>query len=101
MPRGDGAGPHGDGPKTGRGLGFCAGNDIAGFQVLPSRYGRRLGKNRGWGRGKGFGFGYGRFMGGISPEISQETLLENEARILKDQLASVEKQLSNLKKKND
>jgi len=26
MPRGDGTGPNGDGPKTGRGLGDCSGS---------------------------------------------------------------------------
>jgi hypothetical protein len=33
--------------------------------------------------------------------VSRETLLENEAKILKDQLASIEKQLLELKKKAD
>ena len=41
---------------------------------------------------------YGRFSDEVVPEVSQETLLENEARILKEQLASLEKQLSELKK---
>ncbi|MCB2220741.1 MAG: DUF5320 domain-containing protein [Bacteroidetes bacterium] len=100
MPKGNGTGPMGKGPKTGRGLGFCTGNDMAGFQYSPPGFGRRLGTNRGrrWGRGSGFGFG--RFRGETHPQVSTETLLENEARILRDQLASVEKQLSELKKKD-
>ena len=31
MPRGDRTGPRGQGPKSGRGLGFCTGNKTAGF----------------------------------------------------------------------
>jgi len=39
------------------------------------------------------------FRSGYSGYVSEETLLENEARILKDQLAFVEKQLSDIKKR--
>ena len=103
MPGGDGTGPYGQGPKTGRGFGFCSGNDTAGYNVPSAGSGRRAGRARGRGRGMGgrFGHGYGRFYGGIHPEISRETMLEIEARILKDQLASIEKELSELKKKAD
>jgi hypothetical protein len=31
MPRGDGTGPTGTGPKTGRGAGYCAGNATGGY----------------------------------------------------------------------
>ena len=31
MPRGDGTGPTGTGPRTGRGAGYCAGNATAGY----------------------------------------------------------------------
>ncbi|MGW8257130.1 MAG: DUF5320 domain-containing protein [Thermoguttaceae bacterium] len=51
MPRGDGTGPMGLGPMTGRGAGFCAGSGVPGF------VGRGLGL--GFGRGKG-GRGGGR-----------------------------------------
>lgn len=101
MPKGNGTGPMGKGPKTGRGLGFCTGNDMAGFQYSPSGFGRRSGTNRGRRWGRGFGLGHGRFWDETHSRISSETLLENEARILRDQLASVEKQLSELKKKTD
>lgn len=46
MPRGDRTGPEGLGAMTGRGLGFCNGNQTPGF-------------NRGFGRGAGGGFGRG------------------------------------------
>ncbi len=41
MPAGDGTGPWGQGPMTGRGAGYCAGYDAPGY------FGRR-GGGRGW-----------------------------------------------------
>ena len=107
MPRGDRTGPHGEGPMTGRRLGFCAGKERPGFDATPGNfgqgYGRRFGRGFGWGRrmGNGFGYGPGRFTDETVQNVSTETLLENEARILKEQLASIEKQLSELKKRTD
>lgn len=52
MPRGDGTGPRGLGPMTGRAAGFCAGFDAPGYaNNLPRA---RLGLGRGFGRGRGF-----------------------------------------------
>ncbi len=51
MPRGDGTGPAGLGPMTGRAAGYCAGYSVPGFA------------NPIFGGG-GFGRGYGRFGGG-------------------------------------
>jgi len=66
MPRGDGTGPGGMGPMTGRGAGFCAGNAAPGFATAPGR-GYGMGYGRGWGRGFGAGlgrgFGFGRGFG--------------------------------------
>jgi len=57
MPGGDQTGPRGGGPKTGRGLGTCAGNNQAGYaapqQALRLGLGFRWG-GRGWGRGRGW-----------------------------------------------
>lgn len=55
MPRGDGTGPQGMGPMTGRAAGFCAGYPVSGFaNNAPGQgfFGR--------GRGGGFGGGFGR-----------------------------------------
>lgn len=51
MPRGDGTGPAGFGPMTGRAAGYCAGFQVPGYaNSLP---------------GRGFGLGFGRgFRGG-------------------------------------
>ena len=63
MPRGDGTGPGGMGPMTGRAAGYCAGYDRPGFANPIS--GGRYGLGRGLGRGfrGGFGRGYGRGFG--------------------------------------
>ena len=54
MPGGDRRGPSGYGPMTGRGMGFCAGNDRGGF---GNNY-----QGRGFARGGG-GFARGNFGG--------------------------------------
>ena len=105
MPRGDRTGPRGEGPMTGRRLGFCAGNDRPGFEYDQGNfgrgYGRGFGRSYGWRGGSGYGFrhGYGRFADEAVQNVSRKTLLENDARILKEQLASIEKQLSEIKEK--
>jgi len=86
MPAGDGTGPAGLGPMTGRAAGFCAGYPMPGYMnpvgmrgmvpatgmypvtpytaggygYIPGRwFGRGFGFGRGWGRGRGRGrFGY-------------------------------------------
>jgi len=37
MPRGDRTGPAGLGPQTGRGVGYCAGNDVPGYATAGRR----------------------------------------------------------------
>lgn len=55
MPYGDGTGPEGYGPITGRGLGFCTGYNSPGFNKGVPRGGR----GRRW-KGRGFRGGFGR-----------------------------------------
>jgi len=55
MPGGDGTGPGGMGPMTGRAAGFCAGYPVPGY---ANPIGGR-GMGMGWGRGRGFGRGFG------------------------------------------
>lgn len=59
MPRGDGTGPMGMGPMTGRAAGYCAGFGAPGY-VNP---GPGWGYGRGRGFGRGFGPGFGRGFG--------------------------------------
>jgi len=54
MPGGDGTGPRGEGPLTGRAVGRCAGYPEGGYVTAPGRgggygyYGRRGGGGRGY-----------------------------------------------------
>jgi len=57
MPRGDRTGSMGQGPVTGRGLGFCAGFDSPGY---TKGAGGGMGRGYGFGRGMGGGRGFGR-----------------------------------------
>ena len=65
MPRGDGTGPAGMGPMTGRAAGYCAGYATPGFTNPVPGGGFGLGRGRGGiGRGLGLGFRGGRGGGG-------------------------------------
>jgi len=105
MPGGNKTGPFGEGPKTGRGLGYCSGFNWPGFHNSNENIGNGFGRGWGnrWGRSNKNRYrqGYGRFAENRSATVSEVTLLENEARILKEQLASIEMQLSDFKKKTD
>jgi len=77
MPKLDGTGPMGQGPRTGRGMGNCAG-----------------GRGMGWGRGYGCGCGggWGGRMFYTKDERDEmlkdrEAMLENELKAVKEELA--------------
>ncbi|MFW5756839.1 MAG: DUF5320 domain-containing protein [Tangfeifania sp.] len=95
-------GPTGAGPMTGRQLGRCAGNkeDFSGRRFRNFRRGSRGGFGRRSGQGFGFRWGnpFGHYHDDFAPGVSDETLLENEARMLKDQLSHVEKELERFRK---
>jgi len=62
MPGGDGRGPAGLGPMTGRAAGYCAGYGVAGF--ANPMFGRWFGA--GWGRGGGRGWRNRFFATGLT-----------------------------------
>jgi hypothetical protein len=106
MPGGDRTGPWGEGPQTGRRMGYCAGYEHPGFMNVHPGWGRGFGRRfrggSGYGRGPGYGFrhGYGGFYPqGDIPDVTEKTWVENEIRILKDQLAALEDRLSKIGKK--
>ena len=92
MPGGDRTGPRGEGPQTGRSMGYCSGQNAPGYLYPGSRF-------RGGGRfGRGFrtrfhGRHYG-FYHDYSESVSERTLIENEIRMLKDQLSYFEDKLA-------
>ncbi len=104
MPRGDRTGPFGMGPRTGRSAGYCAGFGAPGYVNAGACFG--FGRGRGFGRGPGFG--RGRYMRPFSgwganpvsnyrPDPGAEiTYLINEAKVLKDQIALLEKRINEL-----
>lgn len=104
MPRGDRKGPAGQGAKTGRGMGFCAGYSEPGFTAnLAGRgFGGGFGGGFGRGFGRGFGGGWGAgFRGAIggrwdNPALTaDETLgLEQQIQQLREQIASLETRLT-------
>jgi len=71
MPGGDGTGPAGLGPMTGRAAGFCAGYPIPGYMnpVGGRGYGGwgRGFRGGGFGRGRGFGWGRAGYGGAVNP----------------------------------
>lgn len=91
MPGGDRTGPNGQGPKTGRGLGFCTGNTQPGYSQ-PKRLGLRRGYGQGYNQGRGL---RGRFIQRQDIEISNE----DEANNLRQQLTILETEIDHIKKR--
>lgn len=123
MPRGDGTGPWGLGPMTGRALGYCAGYPVPGY--MQPGPGLGFGRGRGWfGWGRGYGRGYRRFWRrpwwGVVPyypyayargywaprpwyapfdyaaPVDEETALKEEAKALKDEIGVLENRLAEI-----
>lgn len=122
MPRGDRTGPLGFGPRTGRAAGFCSGYGVPGYMNPIPGFGYGFGRGwwAGFGRGRGRGFFWGRgrlgpyfnwgypYYAAYSPVPAvyayynqpsageEKAFLENETKILKDQLSLLEKRLAEL-----
>lgn len=96
MPGGDRTGPMGNGPMTGRCMGYCASDENI---SIPYGYGRGLGrKNRYSGRwGGGFGFRGGLGFQQSDPE-EEISAIEYEMKILKEKLSYLEKRMADIAK---
>jgi hypothetical protein len=114
MPGGDGTGPAGLGPMTGRAAGYCAGYPVPGYMnPIPGR-GFGLGRG-GWGRRNWFyatgmtgwqraGYGYpawGQSFGGVpvpyGPTREQETdMLKTQAEYLQKTISEINKRIQEL-----
>jgi hypothetical protein len=107
MPFGDGTGPRGMGPMTGRGMGYCAGFPTPGY--MNPGYGRGGGRGRrnwfyatgmpGWVRAAQ---GMPAFGGVVAPPANpymQPPTAEDEKAMLKDQAEFLKKQLDELQKR--
>ena len=117
MPGGDGTGPMGYGPLTGRGAGYCRGYGMPGFANPGPGMGRRFmgrrGLGMGFGRGLGHGWGrgwcrwalpygtdgfYGDYCLGREDE---KAVLTNEVQLLKNRLAQLDKRLREIGAETD
>jgi hypothetical protein len=107
MPGGDRTGPQGYGPRTGRGLGYCAGYPSPGFSrgVPAGWFGRGRGRGRGMGRGWWRGWYHPPYYqedyppqpaSEPQPEI-ERVYLEETVQRLEDELASIRKRLDELR----
>jgi hypothetical protein len=121
MPRGDGTGPMGQGPMTGRAAGYCAGYSVPGY-VNPVFSGGFFGRGRGFfgrgGGGRGFrnmyyatgltgwqraSMGAPAFVGAypyageVTPK-QEADILKNEADVLKSQLNDIQSRIETLEK---
>jgi hypothetical protein len=113
MPAGNRRGPLGQGPRTGRGMGYCAGYPVPGF-MSPGPglgFGRGFGRGFGFGRGRGWRRGGRGFFGGYPYEMpygypyspypmgSPFPSQEEEKEILKDEADAIEEELAHIKKR--
>lgn len=110
MPYGDGTGPLGLGPMTGRAAGYCAGFPVPGYMnpyvAIPCRW---------FGRGRGFRHWYwatglpgwarasiglpawgGWVYPGFHPYYGQELTPQKEAEILKKQAEAIQEELKSI-----
>ena len=92
MPRGDGSGPRGEGPMTGRRAGYCAGYDRPGFYGPRPRRGIGMGRGMGYARGGRLGF-----FGGGPGWAYQEDYPADEKEFLNYKLKELELQLEHVK----
>ena len=112
MPGGDGTGPMGMGPMTGRGAGYCAGYPNPGYMnSIPGRgwgrgFGRGWGRDRGWGRGFGRGWAVYPYEYGnpyaaapYAPEVTPQQeadMLKKEANAMQDEINFINQRISEL-----
>ncbi|MGQ1948778.1 DUF5320 domain-containing protein [Geofilum sp. OHC36d9] len=115
MPSGDRTGPMGQGPVTGRGLGFCSGYDSPGFTKGFGGGGRQSGgfNNGGYGSGmgrgmrNGFGAGRGRNRFNSSADASfagfsglsrtdEKKYLQSQVEALRQTQKDIEQRLKEL-----
>ncbi|MFP4117967.1 MAG: DUF5320 domain-containing protein [Candidatus Woesearchaeota archaeon] len=90
MPRGDGTGPSGEGPRTGRGLGFCNGYERPGFASdIPS-------ETQGFPRGMRRGFRHGSPIKETEPSAGENRALKQEIDRLKDHVEDLERRLGEI-----
>jgi len=112
MPGGDGTGPAGLGPTTGRAAGICAGYPVPGFMnPMPGRGFWGRGRGGGWGRRNWFHaagpIGWQRAAGAgpayAVPPVTKEQQLEflkAQAEAMSQQVRQIQEQIRNLEQED-
>lgn len=96
MPGGNRTGPRGEGPMTGRGMGYCAEGS-----ATPMRSAFAMGQGRGFGRGRGFACGMPAKTLAMPQELSKEQRVKNleQQKVAAEyKLKEIERQIEELKK---
>ncbi len=103
LPRGNRTGPWGQGPRSGRGLGYCSGYSAPGYAKGSGiGWGRGYGGGRGWGGGRGFYPGrnfYPLDQPTPIPPFSPHFTPEDETRYLEETLSGLKKEIENIEKR--
>lgn len=109
MPFGDRTGPAGAGPRSGRGMGYCAGFGVPGFANRPGWgfWGRGRGWRHwfyatgltGWQRAAMGWPGWGCWPPAVAPEDELESL-KNQAGFLERALENIRKRIEELSAKS-
>ena len=106
MPGGDGTGPTGLGPRSGRSVGFCAGYPHPGY--VNTGFRRGVGRGQGIGRGRRYYQRYWMhprpFFRGVTPQINQEqekSHLENMIKELEEEIKSLQNRIQELSKEKN
>ena len=91
MPRGDRTGPLGEGPLTGRRMGYCAGEDQPGY-MFNTGFGLRRGRSQ----GPGFGRGYHRNWENppLPPSENVESTSTHQINALRNEVADLKQKLN-------
>ena len=103
MPAGNGTGPSGQGPQTGRGAGFCSGNSVPGSMSTGRNYSARGFRNfRGCRGGRGLFRGFARNYFGQAnafagtQDFNEAESLKNESRMLSSRLEAIQKRIAEI-----
>ncbi len=94
MPRGDGTGPVGMGPMTGRAAGFCADFNAPGFMSQGAGRGFRGFWRHGSGRGR-----RNRFCAPLYPVSTPQVSAKHELEYLKEQAQYLKESLDEINKR--
>ncbi|MBU4201775.1 MAG: DUF5320 domain-containing protein [Candidatus Altiarchaeales archaeon] len=96
MPAGNGTGPRGEGPMTGRRAGYCSGYPAPGY-ANPAP---RIGLGRGFGRDRGFSR-FPAYDGGFyrPAPVYREPSVEEERTYLKNAMSGLEEQMKEIKQR--